>query len=310
MDRLPSLNAIRSFVAAARSQSFTAAAQELHVTQGAVSRMVQALELELGIQLFNRNGRFITLTQAGQTYYQEVSLALQRISDATRKIRQEEAGQALQLVVNSGFAIRWLMPRLPAFQQQYPNIEVHILGGETDTANTTDNAQLIIRYGNGVWPGMNADALPVGTLMGVICSPQLKASRELNRPADLLQGPLLTHTATARSGFWGDYFASFGLPQPQLDLAPRFYQLLLLAEAAMGGLGFALVPLFLFQPELESGRLVKAIPHTFTSTRGYYATYPPGADHDLKVNVFKRWLMQQAEQSRLHTEALWRYPEQ
>jgi LysR family glycine cleavage system transcriptional activator len=140
MSRLPSLNAIRSFVAAARAQSFTVAAQELHVTQGAVSRMVQALEQELGVQLFNRNGRFITLTQAGQSYYEDVSQALLMIEEATRKLHQEQASVALQLVVNSGFAIRWLMPRLPSFQQQYPHIDVHILGGEAEMAQASDKA--------------------------------------------------------------------------------------------------------------------------------------------------------------------------
>jgi LysR family glycine cleavage system transcriptional activator len=308
MERLPSLNAIRTFVAAARSQSFTTAAQELHVTQGAVSRMVQALELELGILLFNRNGRFITLTPAGQRYYQEVSLALQRIAEATRALRQDEASQALQLVVNSGFAIRWLMPRLPSFKQRYPNIDVHILSDDTETGDAAEKADLIVRYGNGHWPGMTAHALPVGTLMGVVCSPTLKASRPLNGPIDLLNGPLLTHIATTRSGFWGSYFQSFGLPEPDLGVAPRFHQLLLLAEAAMAGMGYALVPLFLFQNELENGRLVQAIPHTFESSRSYYATHLPGMDHNHKVQVFKHWLMQQAALCHSQTEARYRHP--
>lgn len=304
MNRLPSLNAIRSFVAAARAQSFTVAAQELHVTQGAVSRMVQALEQELGTQLFNRNGRFITLTQVGQSYYQDVSQALQRIEDATRKLRQIQAEEALQLVVNTGFAIRWLMPRLPLFQQRYPHIDVHILGGEAEMAKATDKGNLMIRYGEGNWPGLVCDFLPVGRLMGVVCSPGLKASRELKGPEDLLDGPLLTHTPS--NGFWAEYFSHFGLPAPDLGVAPRFYQLMLLAEAAMAGLGFALVPLFLFQNELENNRLVLAVPHTFDSARSYCTTHLPGADSDYKVRVFKEWLMQQAEDCRLQTEAVWR----
>ncbi|WXL25455.1 LysR substrate-binding domain-containing protein [Ectopseudomonas mendocina] len=307
MHRLPSLNAIRSFVAAARAQSFTVAAQELHVTQGAVSRMVQALEQELGVQLFNRNGRFITLTQAGQSYYEDVSQALQLIEDATRKLHQEQANVALQLVVNSGFAIRWLMPRLPSFQQQYPRIDVHILGGEAEMAQSGDKANLTVRYGVGNWPGVICDFLPVGNLMGVVCSPGLKASRELHGPHDLLQGPLLTHTPS--SGFWAEYFEHYGLPAPDLGVAPRFYQLMLLAEAAMAGLGFALVPLFLFQNELESGRLVLAVPHTFDSARGYCTTHAPGADSDYKVRVFKEWLMQQAQECHHQTEAVWRRSE-
>jgi LysR family glycine cleavage system transcriptional activator len=305
MQRLPSLNAIRSFVAAARAQSFTVAAQQLHVTQGAVSRMVQALEQELGVQLFNRNGRFINLTHAGQAYYQDVSQALLLIEEATHKLRHEQAGQALQLVVNSGFAIRWLMPRLPAFQQLYPHIDVHILGGEAEMAQATDQADLLIRYGTGNWPGVHCEFLPVGTLMGVVCAPALKARYELHSPADLSQGALLTHTPS--NGFWAEYFAHFDLPAPDLGVAPRFYQLMLLAEAAMAGLGFALVPLFLFQQELDSGRLVLAVPHTFDSARGYCTTHAPGADSDAKIRLFKAWLHEQARQCQGQTEALWRH---
>lgn len=295
MSRLPSLNAIRSFVAAARSLSFTAAAQELHVTQGAVSRMVQALELELGVPLFNRQGRFISLTPKGERYYQEVSLALDSIAQATCTLRQEHEDQALQLVVNSGFAVRWLMPRLPALQRQYPNLNVHILGGDTDDIQSVQKADLIIRYGTGNWPGMVAESMSVGSLMGVVCSPELKRSRTLATPTDLLAGPLLTHKATTDGGFWGEFFKHFALPVPDMRVAPRYHQLLLLAEAAMAGMGFALVPLFLFLPELERGRLVLAIPHTFESPRDYYVTHAPELQRDQRVHVFKRWLAQQVQ---------------
>lgn len=305
MERLPSLNAVRSFVAAARLQSFTAAAQELHVTQGAVSRMVQALEQELGLQLFNRNGRFISLTQAGQGYYEEVSHALDLIAAATRKVLETQGAQALQLVVNSAFAIRWLMPRLPAFQRMHPNIDVHILSSASRPDELAETSLLTIRYGKGNWTGTRAEALPLGTLMGVVCSPELKASQTLTSPADLLGHSLLTHTASTDSSFWAEYFAHYAVEQPELGLAPRFHQLLLLAEAAMAGLGFALVPLFLFQTELESGRLVLAIDQTFTSERSYYATQTSGATHDHKVQVFKRWLMQEAAECHRRTEAIW-----
>lgn len=305
MERLPSLNAVRSFVAAARLQSFTAAAQELHVTQGAVSRMVQALEQELGLQLFNRNGRFIALTQAGQGYYEEVSHALDLIATASRKIQQAERAQALQLVVNSAFAIRWLMPRLPAFQRKHPSIDVHILSSEAESGTHAETSQLTIRYGKGNWPGISAEALPLGTLMGVVCSPELKATKTLNSPSDLLGRPLLTHTANADTSFWAEYFTHYGLTQPNLDLAPRFHQLLLLAEAAMGGLGFALVPLFLFQAELNAGRLVLAVNQTFTSARGYFVTHASGAAHDYKVRVFKQWLMRETHDCHQQTEAIW-----
>lgn len=141
--------------------------------------------------------------------------------------------------------------------------------------------------------------------MGVVCSPELKATKTLNSPSDLLGRPLLTHTANADTSFWAEYFTHYGLTQPNLDLAPRFHQLLLLAEAAIGGLGFALVPLFLFQAELNAGRLVLAVNQTFTSARGYFVTHTSGAAHDYKVRVFKQWLMREAHDCHQQTEAIW-----
>lgn len=290
MDRFPSLNAVRCFAAAARLRSFTAAARELNVTQGAVSRMVQTLEHDLGVQLFTRNGRFINLTPVGEHYHQEVSAALNRIGAASSLVRRSAGGEALSLIANAGFATRWLVPRLPDFQRRHPDIHVDILASEADEQAFRSKAHLTIRYGAGPWAGCVTTRMPLASVLGVVCAPALHTPKTMHGPAGLIGQPLLAYTGASRDP-WGDFFEHFGLPAPDLGLAPRFYQLLMLSEAAIAGLGFALVPLFLLEPELRSGRLVQAIPQTFDPDRGYYITHDPGADHDRKVKVFKKWLL-------------------
>lgn len=297
IERLPSLNAVRYFEAAARHMSFTAAAQELNVTQGAVSRMVQTLEGELGVPLFVRSGRFIALTPAGALYQQEVTQALAQIAMAGQRVRGATRDEPLCLIVNAGFATRWLVPRLPDFQRLHPNIPINILGSEIDEKAVGPMAHMSIRYGSPPWTGQVSARLPLGPLIGVVCSPALLTrSGAVHEPGDLLGKPLLAYTGGSRD-VWEDFLGHFGLPQPDLSTSRRFYQLLMLVEAAISGLGFALVPLFMVQPELASGKLVQAIPQTMKSDRGYYVTHVQGADRDRKVLLFKKWLISAARQS-------------
>lgn len=301
MERLPSLNAVRYFEATARHQSFTAAAQALNVTPGAVSRMVQALEEELGAPLFTRNGRFISLTPAGAAYQREVGAALDRIATASQRVRDSTTDEALSLIVNAGFATRWLVQRLSDFQRLNPQIHINILGGEADESAYGHQAQMAVRYGVPPWPGNVATRLPIGALLGVVCSPGLAAaSGPLLEAKDLIGKPLLAYASGKRDP-WQDYFAHFELPIPNLRTSRRFSQILMVAEAATSGLGFALVPLFLVEADLASGRLVRAVAQTLESERGYYVTHAKRADSDGKVLLFKKWLMATARKSAART---------
>lgn len=303
MERLPSLNAVRYFEATARHQSFTAAAQALNVTPGAVSRMVQALEEELGAPLFTRNGRFIALTPAGALYHKEVSAALSRIGTASQRVRDSTRGEALSLIVNAGFATRWLVQRLADFQRLHPQIHVDILGGEADEKVYGDQAQMAVRYGVPPWPGNVATRLPIGAVLGVVCSPALAAASGPVRDAkDLISKPLLAYASGKRDP-WQDYFAHLGMPPPNLGSSRRFAQLLMVVEAATSGLGFALVPLVLVEADLASGRLVQAMAQTLESERGYYITHAKHADSDSKVMLFKKWLTATARKSALQSTA-------
>lgn len=299
-ERMPSLTAVRYFSVAARLLSFTKAAQELYVTQAAVSRMVQTLEQDLGVALFVRNGKFIRLTPAGSDYYQEVSEALAKIRYACQTARRSVQEEKLSLIVNTGFAIRWLVPRLPDFQRQHPHIHVDILASEADALESQRPVHLSIRLGSQSAADHSLTRLNVGDAFGVVCSPALLSYKKVTKPEDLIGQPLLAHTNPARD-FWAEFFTDFGLGSPDMGQAPRFHQLLMIAEAAISGLGFALVPIFLFQEELKSGRLVQAFPQTHRPRHGYCLVQPKESEKDQKVSCFKQWLLETAEANLIAT---------
>lgn len=290
-ERLPSLRAVQYFAAAARLQSFTAAGEELHVTQAAVSRMIQSLEEDLGVQLFDRRGRWISLTAAGASYHQQVSAGLALIADASSQLRKGRDSGALTLVVNRGFATLWLVRHLSDFQRLHPQTRITLLDEEAGAQAREDPAGVTIRFGSPPWPGTSATRLPVGPVIGAVCAPALLKGKPLRHMKDLARLPLLAY-AGGRYDRWGEFFRHFDLPPPDLERSTRFFQLLALREAALSGLGVALVPLFLFEEDLASGRLVKAIPHTMPAKDGYYLLHAKGADSEDKVRRFKRWLLQ------------------
>jgi LysR family glycine cleavage system transcriptional activator len=301
-DRLPSLKAVQYFAAAARLQSFTAAGAELHVTQAAVSRMIQSLEQDLGVQLFDRRGRWISLTAAGKAYHQQVSQGLALIASASNQLRRGRASDKLTLVANRGFATLWLVRHLSDFKRHYPQMQITLLDEEAGAQARDDPAAVMIRFGAPPWPGEVATRLPVGPVIGVVCAPGLLDGKPLRHPEELARLPWLAY-AGGRYDRWGEFFRHFGLPPPELERSTRFFQLLALREAALSSLGVALVPLFLFEADLATGRLVKAIPQTMESTDGYYLTHAKGADSENKVRSFKRWLL-----ARTRTHA-WREPQ-
>ncbi|PUE50561.1 hypothetical protein B9Z47_02050 [Limnohabitans sp. 2KL-1] len=298
MERLPSLKAVHYFDAAVRYKSLTAAAEALHVTQSAVSRMVQTLEDDLQLLLFHRQGRVITLTPEGQAYHREISPALERIARAGQKIRGKAEEQGLNVGMNPAFAARWLVPRLPDFQKQHPNIRLNFISNHLDGGERADPATVWVRYGTGPWPGLVATPLPLQASLAVVCAPSLlKQHGPLEKLEDLLDKPLLAYTGGAHD-LWQDFFEHFQLPTEPLDRSRRFQQLLTLAEAAVSGLGYALVPEFLVAPELESCRLIKALPQSYEFDRRHYMLHPQGAERDKKVMLFKRWLLAQARKAR------------
>ena len=292
--RLPSLNAVRSFDAAARHLSFTLAARELCVTQGAVSRMVQALESELGVALFLRAGRHLELTAAGTAYHPQIREALDHIGAATRFVKRMDGGGMLSISVLPTFAMRWLVPRLPVFQQRHPDILVDISTHERLINFMVEPIDIGIRYGLGQWSNTEATLL-MHEHVGVYCAPAvLQRGPPLRSPADLARHGLLQHTT--RPDAWQRYFADCGLPPPDMRQSPGFEHFFMIIEAAAAGMGMALLPQFLAADELASGRLAPAVDHMLRNDRAYFIAHAPGAGRTRKVRLFKEWLL---EESRL-----------
>ena len=290
---LPSLNAIRSFEAAARHQSFTLAARELHVTQGAVSRMVQSLESELGVNLFLRIGRRFELTPAGAAYHPHLADALAHIGDATRFIKRMDGGGMLRISALPTFAMRWLVPRLPSFQVRHSDILVDVSTHERLINFVAEPIDIGIRYGGGQWVNTEATLL-MREMVGVFCAPKLAAGI-VRRPADLQNLRLLQHTT--RADAWQRYFANFGLAPPALDQSPSFEHFFMLIEAAAAGMGFALLPLLFAKQEVNAGRLVPALGETVQNDKAYYLAHAPGAGRSRKVSVFKEWVLEEVKKT-------------
>lgn len=285
--RLPSLNGVRSFAAAGRHLNLTAAAAALGVTQGAVSRAVQALEVELGTSLFRRVGRGIELTPAGAAYHARITDALAQIAAATRTLRRPEREGILSLSVLPTFALRWLVPRLPRFHQRHPDIQVDLSASEESIDFGADAVDLVLRNGTGGWPGAEATLLMEETV-GVFCAPDLLRRRPIVGPADLRDHRLLVHTT--RPGAWVDYFASLGLGPPEIPAGPGFEHFFMLAEAAAAGMGLTLLPLFLARADMAAGRLVQPLDHTMRPASAYYLLHAPGQGGLRKIRLFRQWL--------------------
>jgi LysR family glycine cleavage system transcriptional activator len=290
--RLPSLNAVRSFDAAARHLSFTLAARELCVTQGAVSRMVQALEAELGVALFLRLGRNLELSSAGAAYHPLIMDALERIAAATRSVRHLDGGGVLSISVLPTFAMRYLVPRLPKFQQKHPDILVDITTAERLVNFVNEPIDVGIRYGRGQWPNTEA-TLFMPEDVGVFCAPSLlQQGPPLRGPKDLSGHRLLQHST--RPEAWARYFAANDLAPPDLTRSPAFEHFFMIIEATAAGMGVAVLPEFLVADELASGRLVRPYDATFRNEGAYYIVHAPGAGRTRKIRLVKEWLLEEA----------------
>ena len=209
--RLPSLNGLRAFEAAARHLSFTLAAAELNVTQTAISHQIRRLEQELGVKLFVRQNRALALTAEAQEYLPGVRAAFNDLKLATDRLLRKDSDHVLTVSTLASLAAKWLLPKLSAFQEAHPGIDVHI----TTSTNLVDfrsgDVDAAIRYGRGQWPGLRADWLMADELFPV-CSPALLAGRKpLERPEDLADHVLL-HTSAANNDDWRLWLTAAGLP--------------------------------------------------------------------------------------------------
>lgn len=283
-----------AFEAVARLLSFTAAAAELHLTQSAVSRQVRALEEFVGTELFIRERQGVKLSGVGQTYAQEVREALTRLGSATLACKTNPQGGVLNLAILPTFGTRWLAPRLPDFFQKHPGITLNLSTRLAKFDFQLDRQDAAIHFGQADWSGAQSAFLMPETIVPA-CSPQFFAAHRIAQVRDLAHVPLLH--LSSRSDAWLRWFADEG-HAVQVPLGVHFDQFATLAQAAVAGIGVALLPRFLIERELQQGELVCAVPNlpALQSVGAYYLVWPERRAHFPPLQTFRNWLQQQAQQ--------------
>lgn len=289
--RLPSLNALRAFAVAGRHLSFTKAAEELHVTQGAVSRLVQQLETDLGVTLFRRSPRGLALTEAGAAYLPPLADAFERMIAATKLVaRSGRPANHLAITMLPTFAMRWFMPRLADFHRLNPEITVDVTSADRPVDFAHEPVDVGIQYGSGQWPDdLTAEFLFPETVV-LVASPALLKGKPIKKPDDVKRHTLLTHST--RPEAWAEWFAAAGLKSASSPRgSPAFEHFFMSIEAAVNGLGLALVPDFYVTAELRDGRLVEPLPgHRVSRPGGYYLLHLKARDRDPAIRAFRSWL--------------------
>lgn len=285
--RLPPLNAIKAFEAAARLGSFSRAADELNVTHGAVSRQIRTLEDWLGAPLFRRTSRNAVPTQAGTDLLAEAGPALDRLAEGARRVRVSSLAQGvLNVATQPTFSMRWLIPRLSGFQRDHPGLELKIVTASTSAERFELEADVVIS-GPAPQPGWIGTGF-MGEALLPLLAPELMAKQPLRHPQDLARHTLL-HSATRRRA-WTRWLDGAGFP----DLKPAgeqvFEHYYFAIQAALAGVGVVIGPIALVTEELRAGRLVAPIRGPALSSRGYFV-YAPAASHDAPaVAALRAWL--------------------
>ncbi|MCC5879434.1 MAG: transcriptional regulator GcvA [Idiomarina sp.] len=293
MRKLPPLNALKSFEAAARHLSFTKAAEELFVTQAAVSHQVKALEEYLVMPLFLRRNRSLLLTEAGQNYYLDIKSILEQLTQATNKLMLSSERGSLTISVPPSFAILWMVPRLSEFHEKFSDIDVRIKAVDEVAGSLTDNVDIAIYYGRGPWPGLKSYKLHNEYLMPV-CSPRLlDGVKPLQVPDDLLQHTLL-HEETRNA--WNDWFRMVDVEPPSHISGPVFSHSSLSLKAAVHGQGVALANSVLAKPELDSGHLVQLFERVLPTSDAFHFVCRESQAEIGKIAKFRNWLLEVVEQ--------------
>ncbi|MCA8888360.1 MAG: transcriptional regulator GcvA [Parvularculaceae bacterium] len=297
MKALPPLNALRVFESAARHLSFTKAAEELHVTPGAVSQQIKTLEDFIGAKLFRRTKRALLLTDAAQASLPILREAFDKLEEASRMLTARVDSRRLTVSVAPSLASKWLVPRLDRFHELFPDIEVWISADMEVVDFAVDDVDLAIRYGPGSYPGLEVELLMSETIIPV-CSPRLlTGDNPLRRPEDLKHHPLLHDGGSDRetaSTTWAMWLKAAGVKDVDGKRGAKFNQSSLVIEAAVAGKGVALAKTVLALADLEAARLVVPFEMTTPSSFSYYIVHPGSKSRNAAVKAFKKWLHEEA----------------
>ncbi len=286
---LPPLNALRAFEAAARHQSFTRAAEELNVTQTAVSHQIRTLEERLGLKLFDRRGRALQLTEAAQNYLPSVRSAFDELHDATERLVRRDGDATLTVSTLTSFAAKWLIPRLGGFQDRHPEISIRIATSMVSVDFDRDDIDVAIRYGRGDWPGLRVDRLVREDIFPV-CSPKLVAGpNPLRRPDELA-----SHTLLHVVGFledWRVWLTAANVDGVDPSSGLRFDLMMNALQAAIDGLGVALGRSALVEGDLAAGRLIAPFDISLPIEAAYYVVAPEQSADRPNIKAFREWLI-------------------
>lgn len=298
-ERLPSLNSLRAFEAAARHLSFKKAAEELNVTPAAVGHQVKGLEQFLGMQLFRRLNRALLLTEAGQACLPELREGFGKLASAVETLRTRDTRSALTATVAPSFAAKWLIPRLYRFRNRWPEISVRIDTDLEELDLSQAGIDVGIRFGSGSYPGLRVDRL-MGEELIPVCSPNLiESSGSLQTPEDLANHTLLHiegETADAAWADWSMWLQAAGCSHIEAIAGPRFTQSIMAVQAAIEGQGIALAPTSIVADDLAAGRIVQLFTDIpgYPTNFAYYVVSPREIADNLKVSAFREWIREEA----------------
>ncbi|THG75916.1 transcriptional regulator GcvA [Pseudomonas sp. A-1] len=290
--KIPSTAALVAFESAARHQSFTKAAEELALTQSAVCRQIAALEAFLGVELFRRTRRGVRLTEEGLSYGRRIAAQLDAVERDTLAVMGQQGSTSLELAVVPTFATQWLLPRLKDFQRRHPEVTVNLTNRTRPFLFADTEFDAALYFGDADWPGTAADFLMRENPVPV-CSPELIAPHRNLDARAIAALPLLQQST--RPYAWRQWFGSLGL-QIEGDMrGPRYELFSMLAQAAMHGMGVALIPPLLIQRELAEGRLIVPLEHAYLSDKAYYLIVPERKAESAALRAFRDWLLDQAQ---------------
>ena len=292
---LPSLSSLRAFEALERLGTATAAAADLNLTQSAVSRQVQTLEAQLGCTLVRRSARAMDVTEPARRYATDIRRALDIITQASMRLHAAPGTDGISLAVLPSFGMRWLVPRLASFAARHPDVPVNLSSRVAAVDFATGQFDAAIRYGTGAWEGCHALLLAEERIIPV-CAPDLLAGTppaDSTQAANALARMSLLHIQS-RPTAWIDWLKSHGADAP-VRAAGTFDQFSTITQAAIHGLGVALLPEFIAHTEIASGRLVPAFAHYTTSQNAYYLVWPKQNSEDPALRLFRDWITTQTE---------------
>jgi LysR family glycine cleavage system transcriptional activator len=283
--RLPPMQALRAFEAAAREKSLTRAAQVLHVTHGAISHQIRALEADLGVRLTERAGRGIRLTDEGERFASRVRAAFAELTAAVHELTSRANPRLLRVSVVPSFAARWLLPRIGSFLAACPEVDLDVRSSMANVDFARDDADVAIRYGHGDWPAVAAEHL-LDDRFFPVCSPRILGGRVPQEPGDLARYTLLRTNDEP----WKPWFDAAGLDWPEPSRGPIFNDSSHMLQAAAEGQGVALARASLLGNDIRNGVLVQLFDVVAPASRKFWLVYPPRMANSPKLSSFRQWL--------------------